>query len=54
MNRDDVSYELDTSAGSVVVDGAQSSGSVSSRVPGAAVTLKASVSFGDLRVEFRK
>jgi DUF4097 and DUF4098 domain-containing protein YvlB len=52
MNRDEVSYELNTSAGSVTVDRSNSSGSVSSNVPGAAATLKASASFGDIRVEF--
>ena len=54
MNRDDISYELNTSAGSVTVDGAKSSGSVSSRVPGSAISLKATVSFGDIKVEFLK
>jgi DUF4097 and DUF4098 domain-containing protein YvlB len=52
MNRDDVSYELNTNSGSVTVDRSTSDGSVSSRSADAAATLKASASFGDIRVEF--
>jgi len=52
MNRNDVSYELKTDAGSVTVDGSKSSGSVESRAAGASATLRVKANFGSIKVEF--
>ena len=52
MNRDDVSYELKTDAGSVTVDGSKSTGSVESRAAGASATLRVKADFGGIKVEF--
>ena len=54
MNRDDVSYDLETDAGSVSVDGVKSNGSISNRAAGGATTLNAKTDFGSIRVEFLK
>jgi len=54
MNEDDISYELNTSAGSVNVDGRKSSGSVYNRNPGAIASLYASADFGSINLRFLK
>ena len=53
MNKDDVSYELNVSAGSINVDGSKYGGSVSSRVAGAAANLRVGNDFGSISVDFR-
>ena len=51
MKEDDVSYEIDVSAGDVQVDGRKFNGSVTNRAPGAA-SLKVKADFGNVNVDF--
>ena len=53
MSEDDVSYDLNTDAGSVVVDGRKSSGSVVNRAAGASADLRVQADFGTVRVKFK-
>ena len=52
MSEDDLSYELKTDAGSVMVDGSKFSGSVKNRSDSASADLYADCSFGSIRLDF--
>jgi len=52
MNKDDLSYELSTEAGSVYVDGQRERSSITSRVPGSTADLRANADFGSVRLKF--
>ena len=54
MVEDDLSYELEASAGSVSVDGAKFSGSVRNRAPAASASLTVRCDFGSVNLDFLK
>jgi len=52
MSEDDLSYELNTNAGSVTIDGRKSSGSIINRSPGTGASLRIDSDFGAITIKF--